>query len=194
MFLSAPSPVERPLKGSCCLAWSPVRSRGRLGVRDRRGAALLRTGRRCGNRRVLGPWGRNRVQRRRALRLAQRPRAGAVVVVLSAPAAWFSMFFVPVPGGSAGAFEVVGLPLIILIAGAPAMSRSNGGAWPGCAVRARFYEGPALTDRPRALEAERRTSQVRVGIYGLRCPCSGSSRRPCRAGGLFAFLPMSSQS
>jgi len=45
----------------------------------------------------------------------------AVVVVLSASAAWFSMFFVPVPGGSAGALEIVGLPLIILIAAAPLM-------------------------------------------------------------------------
>ena len=72
----------------------------------------------------------------------------AVVVVLSASAAWFSMFFVPVPGGSAGALEIVGLPLIILIAGGPTDGRNNRGAWPGRIVRARFYEGPALTDPP----------------------------------------------
>jgi hypothetical protein len=45
----------------------------------------------------------------------------AVVVVLSAAAAWFTMFFVPVPGGSAGVLEIIGLPLIIVIAGTPLM-------------------------------------------------------------------------
>lgn len=45
--------------------------------------------------------------------------SGAVVVVVSASAAWFTLFFVPFPGGSGGAFEVIGLPLTILVAGVP---------------------------------------------------------------------------
>ena len=45
--------------------------------------------------------------------------SGAAVTVVSASAAWFTTFFVPVPGGSGGAFEIIGLPLTVLIYGVP---------------------------------------------------------------------------
>jgi hypothetical protein len=40
-------------------------------------------------------------------------------VVLFASAAWLSLFLVPVPGGPGGVFEIIGLPITVLVV--PAM-------------------------------------------------------------------------
>jgi hypothetical protein len=47
--------------------------------------------------------------------------SAAAVVALSVTAVWLSSFFVPDPGESGGAFEIVGLPLLVVIVGVPVM-------------------------------------------------------------------------